>query len=99
MLMPSAIFLETSSPAGPPLLQVHDQDLTSLNTLGLRSRARALVRYSAAEQLPLLSELASHYDKAMVLGGGSNVVLAPQLDCLVVKVESRGIELVDESKD
>jgi len=81
------------------LLQVHDLDLTSLNTLGLRSRARALVRYSAAEQLPLLSEQASHYDKAMVLGGGSNVVLAPQLDCLVVKVESRGIELVDESKD
>src|SRR3546814_5889910 len=35
----------------------------------------------------------------MVLGGGSNVVLAPELNCLVVKVESRGIRLVDEGEE
>ncbi|MGB3288722.1 MAG: UDP-N-acetylmuramate dehydrogenase [Burkholderiaceae bacterium] len=81
------------------MLQIHDQDLSSFNTLGLRSRARALLRYSAAEQLPQLTELAARYDKVMVLGGGSNVVLAPQLDGLVVKTESRGIRLVDESGD
>jgi UDP-N-acetylmuramate dehydrogenase len=81
------------------LLHIHDQDLTSLNTLGLRSQARALVRYSTDEQLPQLTELAARHDKVMVLGGGSNVVLAPQLDCLVIKVESNGIRLADESDD
>ncbi|MFW7340176.1 UDP-N-acetylmuramate dehydrogenase [Pollutimonas sp. H1-120] len=81
------------------MLHIHDQDLTSLNTLGLHSRARALVRYSAVGQLPLLTQQAARYGKVMVLGGGSNVVLAPLLDCLVVKVESQGIRVLDESDD
>ena len=81
------------------MLHIHDQDLTSLNTLGLRSQARALVRYSSADQIPQLTEVTACHDKVMVLGGGSNVVLAPQLSCLVIKVESQGIRLIDESSD
>src|SRR3546814_18074557 len=87
-----AIFIELPLPAGRLLLHIHDQDLTSLNTLGLRSQAKALVRYSTAGQLPQLTELAARYDKVMVLGGGSNVVLAPVLNLLVGKVESRSEE-------
>jgi UDP-N-acetylmuramate dehydrogenase len=73
------------------LLQIREQDLTDFNTLGLRSRARALVRYQSMTQLVELSEVVSHYGRALVLGGGSNVVLPHDLDHLVIKVESRGV--------
>lgn len=82
---------------GNGLLHVISQDLTSCNTLGLRSGASALVRYRHADELPELSRLAAEHGAVFVLGGGSNVVLAPRLESLVVKVESRGIRVMEES--
>lgn len=82
---------------GDILLQVISQDLFSFNTLGLHSSAPALVRYTHPDQLPDLSRLAGDYENAFVLGGGSNVVLAPSLSSLVVKAQSRGIRLVSET--
>ncbi len=79
------------------MLHATEQDLTSLNTLGLRSQACALVRYESDTQLAGLSELAAEYPGVFVLGGGSNVVLADALDCLVIKVASRGIRLLEET--
>lgn len=81
------------------LLHVFDQDLTSFNTLGLRSHARAFVRCVSAEQAQALSELAGDYQNVFILGGGSNVVLAPELDCLVIKVETTGVQLLDQTRD
>lgn len=81
------------------MLHTTEQDLTPYNTLGLRARARALVHVRSPEQLPALSGLAHAWPRVFVLGGGSNVVLAPQLDCLVVKVETRGIRLIEERPD
>jgi len=80
-------------------VQSFDQDLTAFNTFGLRSRAAALWRYQAPSDLPGLSDAAAGFARVFVLGGGSNVVLAPSLDCLVVKVESRGIRVLEESDD
>src|SRR3546814_11517574 len=74
-----------------------DQDLTAFNTLGLQSRAAALWRYESASELPDLSLAAGRHDRAFVLGGGSNVVLAPNLDCVVVTGESNGVRLLQES--
>lgn len=79
------------------MLQTTFQDLTSFNTLGLRSQAAAFVRYESADQLSALSDLADRFDRVFILGGGSNVVLASQLDSLVIKVESRGVQLWSES--
>ena len=79
------------------LLLVSAEDLGSLNTLGLRSRAAALVRYHCRDQLDELSVVARRYSRVFVLGGGSNVVLAPQLDGLVIKMESRGVKVLSES--
>lgn len=79
------------------MLQISDQDLTSLNTLGLHSHAQELLRYQSPEQLPELSSVASRYSSVFVLGGGSNVVLAPTLACLVIKVESRGISIYEQT--
>jgi len=73
-----------------------DENLAPFNTLGLPSRAASLLRYTAADQLPDLTELARQHENLFVLGGGSNVVLAPVLKALVVKVESRGVRILDE---
>ncbi|NYT76479.1 UDP-N-acetylmuramate dehydrogenase [Alcaligenaceae bacterium] len=81
------------------MLHTSEQDLTAFNTLGLSARAHALVRFQSQEQLPSISTLAGDYSSIFVLGGGSNVVLAPQLDCLVIKVETRGIQLLEERPD
>ncbi|HUH87543.1 MAG TPA: UDP-N-acetylmuramate dehydrogenase [Pusillimonas sp.] len=76
-----------------------DESLVSFNTMGLPSRAAALVRYVDASQLPRLTETVGQYRKAFVLGGGSNVILEPQVSGLVVKVETAGIRLLHEQGD
>lgn len=81
------------------LLHAIDQDLTSFNTLGLRSHAQAFVRCASAQQAQALSALADGYPRVFILGGGSNVVLAPELDCLVIKVETAGVQLLAETAD
>lgn len=74
-------------------------DLSSFNTLGLGSRARDLVVYDNVTQLPALQALVEQGERIFVLGGGSNVVLAEQVDALVIKVESKGIGLLQERDD
>ncbi|MGR7947791.1 UDP-N-acetylmuramate dehydrogenase [Alcaligenes sp. RM2] len=77
----------------------HNVDLSSFNTLGLGSRARDLVVYDNVTQLPALQALVEQGERIFVLGGGSNVVLAEQVDALVIKVESKGIRLLQEEED
>lgn len=81
------------------MLHITEQDLTYYNTLGLKSQARAFLRLHAAAGLEALSDTASRYPGVVVLGGGSNVVLAPQIDELVIHVETRGVALVDQETD
>ncbi|NYT63532.1 UDP-N-acetylmuramate dehydrogenase [Alcaligenaceae bacterium] len=79
------------------LLQITDQDLTSFNTLGLQAHARALLRLQTPDQLPELTRLAARHASVFVLGGGSNVVLVPNIDSLVVKLESRGVGIYEQT--
>src|SRR5690606_31253599 len=72
-------------------------DLASLNTLGLRSSARAVTRYHTTTQLQALSDIYREYPAVFVLGGGSNVVLEPDLASLVIKVESTGVGVYSET--
>lgn len=81
------------------MLHITEQDLTLYNTLGLRSQARAFLRLEDTSSLPALSETAARYPGVVVLGGGSNVVLAPQIDELVLRVQTRGVALVDQEAD
>ena len=52
------------------------QDLTPLNTLGLSAWAEAFVTLRSVDQLNALSDLADQYSRLLVLGGGSNVLIA-----------------------
>lgn len=84
---------------GYPLLHITEQDLTHYNTLGLKSRAHAFLRLHDLSMLDALSDAAARYPGVVILGGGSNVVLAPHIDSLVVHMKTRGAQLVDDDHD
>ena len=74
--------------------------LQPYNTLALAARARALLR--VADQGQLLEALAWAAGRAMTvipLGEGSNVVVAGDLDALVLRLDTRGIELLEDDGD
>lgn len=75
------------------------EDLSSFNTMGLASRAAALVRYVDSQQLPELTQALKSYGKGFVLGGGSNVILESVVSGLVIKVETQGWQVLSEAGD
>lgn len=81
------------------MLQISTQDLASFNTLQLRSYAGEFLRFESMAQLNELSDAVRQRERAFVLGGGSNVVLAPTLGCLVIKVQTRGVSVWAETAD
>jgi UDP-N-acetylmuramate dehydrogenase len=71
--------------------------LTRFNTLGLTCEAKQVLTLSSHDQLPEITARARKAGSLLVLGGGSNVVLPPELDRLVVRVALKGITLVESS--
>ncbi len=64
----------------------HDHALDGLNTLGLSARAAHFMRLSReAELAPALALAAERGWPVSLLGGGSNLILAPHLDGLVLQ--------------
>ena len=72
--------------------------LQSCNSFGIAARARALVRVRSLEDLQVLhadTQLARQ--PWLALGGGSNIVLTGDVAPLVLKMEVRGLRLVQET--
>ncbi len=79
-------------------MHVHsDYCLDLNNTLGLSAKAHQLVCLDHEHQLPDLQELVRRQPNCWVLGGGSNVVLAPKVKALVIKVQTTGVQLLSET--
>lgn len=78
-------------------LAAQGHDLTSCNTLALVSQAPVLRRLRSAEELPELLDGLPPGRPLFVLGGGSNIVLAPVVRSPVIKVETRGRRLLEET--
>ena len=79
---------------------LHAEPLRPYNTLALDARAKALVRVGS--DAALVEALAWAADRGLAvvpLGEGSNVVFAGDLDALVLRVDTRGIELLEERDD
>lgn len=77
---------------------IPDFDLASRNTLALQARSRFGFVLEDADQLPALFDYASSEALAVrLLGGGSNVVLAPGFDGITALIASRGRRIVDET--
>ena len=85
---------------------VHGADLTSLNTLGVCAQANYLVDVKSLDDLQKVllwrKQQTINADKflpIMILGGGSNVVLQGDHPGLVIKMDVRYREVVDENDD
>ena len=75
--------------------------LDPYNTFGIAVRARRLLRVRESAQLQALAQSARQNPGLLnqgflVLGGGSNIVLTGDVHALVLKMENRGMALVDE---
>jgi UDP-N-acetylmuramate dehydrogenase len=75
-------------------------DLRSLNTFGIRAKARYFVSVISQEQLSTLF----HHDlfrnsKRLILGGGSNILFTSDFDGLVILNQLRGFATVRETDD
>ncbi len=72
--------------------------LQAHNSFGILAKAHQLVRVqSEADVLAVLADPALHDQPKFVLGGGSNIVLTGDVKRLVLKVEIKGMRLVEET--
>src|SRR5690625_2178877 len=71
--------------------------LTALNTLGLTSQAQTLLVLNEINELEKLRPYLTVPTDLFVLGGGSNLVLAPQVHKNVLRVATRGISIRAET--
>ena len=72
--------------------------LQAHNSFGILAKAHQLVRVqSEADVLAVLADPALRDQPKFVLGGGSNIVLTGDVKRLVLKVEIRGMRLVEET--
>lgn len=82
-------------------MQVLSQvDLSDRNTLGVRAVADHFVEVSEADQIPeLVSWAHSRSLPVRVLGGGSNLVLAPRIRGLVLGMAITGRRRINATND
>jgi UDP-N-acetylmuramate dehydrogenase len=75
-------------------------DLSHRNTLALRASTRWGIEITDIEMLPELFAHAAATEQAVrVLGGGSNVVLAPSFDGITAIIGLKGRQLVEETSE
>lgn len=78
----------------------HNEDLQPYNTLSLEARAQALVAVENDVDLAAALDWATQHSLPVIpLGEGSNVVFASDLDVLVLRMETRGIEILESAGD
>lgn len=82
-------------------MQIHSHvDLSSQNTLGLRSQAGLYTElHSIVDLHALIQDPSLKNEKWHILGGGSNLVLPSQIQGLVIKVANVGREMIREEAD
>lgn len=74
-------------------------DLTPLNTLHLKSTASHYVVLNEIEQLDEICVVISKFSQFFVLGGGSNLILPPLYQGLVIHNRLRGIKITKIGHD
>jgi len=84
----------------PVATLIPDFDLSARNTLALRARSRFGIAVSDADALGALFDLAAQMALPVrVLGGGSNVVLAPEFDGITALMALKGKRVVAEDEN
>lgn len=79
------------------MIDITSQDLTTLNTLHLKSQAQKFLRADRDDVLINLFEDGFFQNKIHFLGGGSNIVVPPVIAEPVLKIENKGIRILDDT--
>lgn len=75
-------------------------ELRTLNTLALPAKAKAFVRFSSQiELLGLLKKAKAEHTQVYVLGEGSNILLADDVDGLVIQSAMNSVQLIDQNAE
>ncbi len=70
--------------------------LRRFNTFGVAARARQLIHLQALADLPRALELlAAQAQEPLILGGGSNLLIAGDIDGPVLRIDLRGRQVID----
>ena len=80
---------------------MHIQENISLkhyNTFGLNAYARYFVKVETIKELNEALSLDAYPEK-FILGGGSNMLLTKDLNCLVIHIAIKGIEVIDQQQN
>ena len=76
------------------------KSLKQYNTFGINAKATYFTTIQSIEELQELLQLPLYQnEKHLILGGGSNVLFTNDFNGLVIKVESRGIYIVEETDE
>ncbi|MFY9179793.1 MAG: UDP-N-acetylmuramate dehydrogenase [Venatoribacter sp.] len=75
-------------------------DLTALNTLALLAKAEYFAKFSSLVQLQhLLAQAKAQGLAVTILGEGSNVLLSPHINGLVLTSAMHGVEVLEQNSD
>ena len=75
---------------------IQNQSLKKYNTFGIEAKAIAFVSVSSVEEL---KDILSQNNEIFILGGGSNMLLTQDIQKLVVHINLKGREIVEENDD
>jgi UDP-N-acetylmuramate dehydrogenase len=84
----------------PPIVVRQQISLKPYHTFGMEVKARDFAELSHEQELPAMLKLISQYQgPVLLMGGGSNMLFTKDFEGLVVKISTRGIEIVEEDED
>ncbi|MDT0622847.1 UDP-N-acetylmuramate dehydrogenase [Croceitalea vernalis] len=72
--------------------------LKSFNTFGIDVKAKSFVEITSLIQLQKILQL-SAYSKRFIISGGSNMLLTKDIDALVMHINLKGINIIEENED
>ena len=75
-----------------------NKSLKAYNTFGIAVKARFFCEVNSLEDLSKALQL-EEYDKKFILSGGSNILITNDIDALVVHINLKGIEVLNETDD
>lgn len=75
-----------------------DISLKAFNTFGIDANAKHFVSVTSNDELKTVLSL-TDYSEKFILGGGSNMLLTKDIESLVVHINLKGIEVVEETDD
>lgn len=74
----------------------HNFSLKNYNTFGIEASAQSFIEVTSEQEL---AQVLKENQDIFVLGGGSNMLLTQNIEKLVVHVNLKGIEVVQEDED